>query len=126
MREESNNLDLKQRRPFLVFYMSAAAFSTALVLTGRVHSPWHEAMHFLTLALGAFALWSFYRLLNVTDERQRQTNHHALRFGVLATLVLSCGFVRGFGSPQVSWGGLLALMLIAWSVGLILFSWRYQ
>jgi hypothetical protein len=67
-------------------------------------------------------------LLNVTDERQRQTNQQALRFGFLATLVLSLlgGFVRGFGSPQVSWGGLLALMLIAWSVGLILFSWRYQ
>ena len=122
---KSSELDLKQRRPFLMFYVSAAAFSTALGLTGRVHSPWHEAIHVLALALGVFALWSFYRLLNVTDERQRQTNQQALRFGFLATLVLSLlgGFVRGFGSHQVSWGGLLALMLIAWSVGSVNLIW---
>ncbi len=39
-----SEIDLKQRHPFLAFYLSAAAFSAALVLTNRLHSPWHEAI----------------------------------------------------------------------------------
>jgi len=133
MREVTNEpqfseVDVKQRHPFLVFYASAAAFSLALILTGRLRSPWHEAVRVLTVAIALYALWRFYRLLSLTDERQRLTNHEALRFGFMATLVLCLlgGFVQGFGPPLVSWGGVLALMLIAWSVGLIVFSWRYR
>ena len=94
----------------------------------RLHSPWHEAIRVLTFLIAAFAVWSFFRLLNLTDERQRRTNYQALRFGFTATLLVSLlgGFVQGFGVSLVSWGGILALQLIAWSVGLILFSWRYR
>ena len=133
MREQSgttkcSEIDLKQRHPFLTFYLSAAAFSGAIVLAGRVHSSWQEVARMLALFIGAFATWSFYRLLSLTDERQKQTNEQALRFGFLATLVLSLltGFVRGFGLPIISCGGILALMVITWSVGLIFFSWRYR
>ena len=126
--QEFSEIDVRQRHPFLAFYLSAAAFSAALALTSRLHSPWREGIRILTFAIATFAVWSFYRLLNLTDERQRRTNYQALRFGFMATLLLSLfgGFVRGFGSPLVSWGGILALLLIAWSVGLILFSWRYR
>lgn len=125
---KDSEIDFRQRHPFLVFYASAAALSAVLILTGLLRSPWHEVARVFTLGIGAFSLWSFYRLLRLTDERQRQTNERALRFGFLATLVLSLlgGFVRGFGSPVLTCGGLLATMLIAWSVGLILFSWRYR
>ena len=125
---EFSEVDLRQRHPFLAFYLSAAAFSVALVVTNRVHSPWHQAIRVLTFVIAAFAVWSFFRLLNLTDERQRRTNYQALRFGFTATLLLSLlgGFVQGFGVLLVSWGGILALQLIAWSVGLILFSWRYR
>src|SRR5271170_1111068 len=123
-----SEIDLKQRHPFLAFYLSAAAFSAALVLTNRLHSPWHEAIRILTFVIAAFSVWSVFRLLNLTDERQRRTNYQALRFGFTATLLVSLlgGFVQGFGVSLVSWGGILALQLIAWSVGLILFSWRYR
>jgi hypothetical protein len=79
-------------------------------------------------AIAAFAVWSFFRLLNLTDERQRLTKYQALPFGFTAILLLSLlgGFLQGFGASIVSWGGILALQLIAWSVGLIPFSWRYR
>lgn len=125
---EFSEVDLRQRHPFLAFYLSAAAFSVALVVTNRVHSPWHQAIRVLTFVIAVFAVWSFFRLLNLTDERQRRINYQALRFGFTATLLLSLlgGFVQGFGTSLVSWGGILALQLIAWSIGLILFSWRYR
>jgi uncharacterized membrane-anchored protein YitT (DUF2179 family) len=127
-KQEFSEVDLRQRHPFLAFYLLAAAFSVALVVTNRVHSPWHQAIRVLTFVIAAFAVWSFFRLLNLTDERQRRTNYQALRFGFTATLLVSLlgGFVQGFGVSLVSWGGILALQLIAWSVGLILFSWRYR
>jgi hypothetical protein len=126
--QEFSEVDLRQRHPFLAFYLSAAAFSIALVARNRLHSPWHEAIRVLAFVIAAFSVWSFFRLLNLTDERQRRTNYQALRFGFTATLLVSLlgGFVQGFGVSLVSWGGMLALQLIAWSVGLILFSWRYR
>jgi hypothetical protein len=126
--QKFSEIDLKQRHPFLGFYVSAAAFSVALALTNRLQSPWHEAIRILMFVIAAFAVWSFFRLLNLTDERQRRTNYQALRFGFTATLLISLlgGFVQGFGASLLSWGGILTLQLIAWSVGLILFSWRYR
>ena len=125
---ESSAIDLKQRHPFLMFYLSAAAFLVALALTSRLHSPWHQASLVLAIAIAAFAVWRFYCLLNVTDERQRRTHYQALRFSFMVTLLVSLlgGFLQGFRGPQASWGGLLALQLIAWSAGLILYSWRFK
>lgn len=123
-----SEIDTKQRHPFLLFYFSALVFAAVLVFGDRVPSSWREGIRLLTVLLGAYGLWNFYQLFTLADERQRDTNNQALRFGFLATLVLSLlvGFVRGFGSPVISSEGLLGLMVIAWSVGLILFSWRYR
>jgi hypothetical protein len=121
-------LDLNQRYPFLVFYISAAVFCALLIFAGRGPTPPPVAVRVLGYAVGGFALWSFYRLFRLTDERQRQTNERALLFGFFATLAVSLvgGFARGFSNPVISCGELLALMLIAWSVGLLVFSWRYR
>jgi 4-amino-4-deoxy-L-arabinose transferase-like glycosyltransferase len=104
-----SDIDLKQRHPFLTFYLAAAAFSGTIVLAGRTHSYWQVVARMLALLMGAFAVWSFYRLFSLTDERQRQTNEQALRFAFLATVVLSllAGLVRGFGSPIISCGAIL-------------------
>jgi hypothetical protein len=117
-----SEVDTRQRYLLLWFYGAAAAFSVLLFLSNR------QSVRILTFAVGVFGLWIFYRLLNLADERQKRINHQALRFAFLATLVLSllAGFVRGFSAPLVSCVGLLAAMLIAWSIGLILFSWRYR
>lgn len=98
-----SEIDAKQRHPFLLFYISTAAFAAVLIFGDRVPLSWREGICLLTVMIGAFDLWNFYQLLTLTDERQRDTNDQALRFGFLATLVLSLlgGFVRGFGSaPQ--------------------------
>lgn len=110
----SSEVDLKQRYLFLFFYCSAVAFSIMLILDWRAASSWHEVLRTLAAVTGAVALWNFYRLFSLSDERQRRVNDQAVRFGFLVTLALSLvgGFVRGFGSPMVSCGGLLAVMLI--------------
>jgi hypothetical protein len=59
--------DLKQRHLFLLLYITSAAFLAAFVLTTRLHTRWHQPAHVLTLAIGAFAVWSLYRLLILTD-----------------------------------------------------------
>ncbi len=128
MRQESSEIDHKQRSPLLQFYLSALGFAGALVLIEYLHSPWRETLRLLMIAIAGFAVWTLIRFLKVADERQRRTNFRALRFAFVAGLVLSLfgGFVQGFGVLHVSWIGVLGLQLIPWSLGLILYSWRHQ
>lgn len=69
----------------------------SFILGDRVPLSWREGIRLLTVMIGAFGLWNFYQLLTLADERQRDTNNQALRFGFLATLVVSLlgGFGRG-------------------------------
>ncbi len=128
MRQESSEIDHKQRSPLLQFYLSALGFAGALVLIEYLHSPWREILRVLMIAIAGFAVWTLIRFLKVADERQRRTNFRALRFAFVAGLVLSLfgGFVQGFGVLHVSWIGVLGLQLIPWSFGLIVYSWRHQ
>jgi hypothetical protein len=125
---ESSAVDEKQRSPLLQFYLSALAFTGALVLIEYLHSPWREMLRVLMIAIASFAGWTLIRFLRVADERQRRTNFRALRFSFVVGLVLSLfgGFVQGFGVLHVSWIGVLGLQLIPWSFGLIIYSWRHQ
>jgi hypothetical protein len=68
------------------------------------------------------------QFLRSNDERERQINYRALTFAFTGTLVfsLAVGFLQSFGFHSVSWLGIPALMVILWSIGLILYSWRYQ
>lgn len=128
MMSESSAMDGRQRGPLIEFYSSASVFATALILTGRFHSPWLEALKVVMIASAGFAVWTLTRFLKGADERQRRTNFRALRFAFVAGLVLSLfgGFVQGFGVLHVSWIGVLGLQLIPWSFGLIYYSWRHQ
>jgi uncharacterized membrane protein YfcA len=128
MRAESSDIDLKQRSQLLAFYLCAVAFSVALALAGHVHSPWREALRVVMIAVAGFAVWSFFGFLRIADERQRRINYQALGFALTLTLAISFfgGFIKGFGAPHVSWLGVLGLLFIPWSLGLIVFSWRYR
>ena len=84
-----SEIDTKQRHPLILFYFSALVFAAVLVFGGYVPSFWREGFCLLTVMVGAFGLWNFYQLLTLADERQRDTNNQALRFGFLVTLVLS-------------------------------------
>jgi hypothetical protein len=54
-------------------------------------------------------------------------NYRALTFAFAGTLVFSAaiGFFQSFGFHPLSWLGIPVLMIVLWSVGLILYSWRY-
>jgi hypothetical protein len=68
------------------------------------------------------------RFLRANDEREQQINYRALMFAFIGTLVFSSaiGFLQSFGFHPLSWLGIPALMIILWSIGLILYSWRYR
>ncbi len=128
MLPESSDVDIKQRGPLFTFYLCAVAFVAALALTGYLHSPWREVARVVTMVIAAFAVWCFFRFLRIADERQTRINYQALGFAFILALAVSLlgGFVRGFGAPHVSWLGVLGLLLVPWSLGLIVFSWRYR
>jgi hypothetical protein len=68
------------------------------------------------------------RFLRSNDERERQINYRALTFAFTGTLFFSAaiGFFQRFGFHPVSWLSIPELMTILWSIGLILYSWRYR
>jgi hypothetical protein len=124
-----SEIDLKQHHPFLAFYLSAAAFSAALVLTNTENAAMTNVKMRIASCQGECRRCGVSPVCSISPMSvKRRTNYQALRFGFTATLLVSLlgGFVQGFGVSLVSWGGMLALQLISWSVGLILFSWRYR
>jgi hypothetical protein len=68
------------------------------------------------------------RFLRPNDEREQQINYRALTFAFAGTLVfsLAIGYSQAVSFHSVSWLGIPALMVVLWSVGLILYSWRYR
>lgn len=117
----------RRRTTLLLFYLAALVSVIAVSLAGRI-------LHFRTLLLalaaaGAGAAILFLlRFLRSNDEHEQQINYHALTFAFTGTLVFSAaiGFFQSFGFHPVSWLGILPLMIILWSFGLILYSWRYR
>lgn len=127
-RPAPSEIDRKQRAALLLFYLSVVAFLAIEVAATWLFSSPQAVFRILAPVTGVAALGSLYRLFSLSDERQRQINYQALQFGFLATLALSllAGIVRGFTGAVVSWGGVVALLLVVWSIGLIFCSWRYR
>jgi heme/copper-type cytochrome/quinol oxidase subunit 4 len=116
-----------RRISLLSFYMAAILSTAAL---GVVGSDQFLRKLLLCFATGgaATAVWFLLRFLRSNDERERQINYRALTFGFIGTLIFSfaIGFLQSFGFHSISWLGIPAVMVILWSIGLILYSWRYQ
>ena len=118
----------ERRRTMLLLFYSAAVLSViAVTLAGRTPS-----LRTPLLALGVVgavaAIFLLLRFLRSNDEHQRNINYHAQAFAFSATLILSAaiGFLQSFGFHPISWLGIPPLMIILWSLGLILYSWRYR
>jgi len=118
----------ERRRTMLLLFYSAAILSVITVtLAGRTPS-----LRTPLLALGAIgaatAIFLLLRFLRSNDEHQRKINYHAQAFAFSATLIFSAaiGFLQSFGFHPISWLGIPPLMIILWSFGLILNSWRYR
>lgn len=121
-----DELASRRRIVLVLFYLAALLSVLANSLVGKVPS-------FRTLLIGLAAagaaaailfLWCF---LRSNDEHERQINYRALTFAFIGSLIFSAaiGFLQSFGFHSVSWLGIPALMIVLWSAGLILHSWRY-
>jgi len=116
-----------RRYALLVFYIAAFLSAGTIGLAGKI--PSFRTLFFaLAIASAGVAVVFLLRFLNSNDEREQQVNYQALTFAFTGTLIfsLAIGFLQRFGFHSVSWLGIPVLMIVLWSIGLILYSWRYQ
>jgi hypothetical protein len=112
-------------RTFYVFVFLAAGTFTVSV---EVSQAAQKVLFALGIVLAGGGIWSFLRFLKVADTHQRRINHEATSFAFVGSLLLTLavGIVQRLGF--LSGASLLVpvFMIALWSIGLILFSWRYQ
>jgi heme/copper-type cytochrome/quinol oxidase subunit 4 len=117
----------RRRATLVFFYLSALLSVVAISLIGKI-VPFRTPLVVLAFVGATAAILFLLRFLRSNDEHERQINYRALTFAFIGTLVFSAaiGFLQSFGFHSVSWLGIPALMIILWSIGLILCSWRYR
>ena len=125
--QSSENLAYRRRSALWLFYGAAVVSAIAIGGVGKVPLFRVPILALAVLAAGTAILFLL-RFLQSNDEREQQINYRALTFAFAGTLIFSAaiGFLPG---PRLS-SCLMArnsrLMVILWSVGLILYSWRYR
>lgn len=123
-------LNSKKRRKntLRLFYVFAFLATGTLTVAVKATRSGQEALFALGIVLAGVGIWSFLRFLKVADTHQRLINHEATSFAFVGSLLLTLavGILQRLGF--LSGASLLvpALMIALWSIGLILFSWRYQ
>jgi heme/copper-type cytochrome/quinol oxidase subunit 4 len=123
----SDSLADRRRSALVLFYFSALVSAIAITLIAKI--PTFRTLLFALAVAGAgTAILFLLRFLRSNDEREQQVNYRALTFAFAGTLVFSAaiGFFQSFGFHPLSWLGIPPLMIVLWSVGLILYSWRYR
>lgn len=117
----------RRRSVLFLVYISVLVSAIAIALAGTVPSL-RTILLVLGIAGAAAAVLFLLRFLRSNDEREQQVNYRALTFAFAGTLVFSAaiGFFQSFGFHPLSWLGIPPLMIVLWSVGLILYSWRYR
>ena len=109
---------------YLFVFLAAGTFTVAV----EVSQAAQKVLFALGIVLAGGGIWSFLRFLKVADTHQRLINHEATSFAFVGSLLLTLavGIVQRFGF--LSGASLLVpvFMIALWSIGLILFSWRYQ
>jgi hypothetical protein len=124
LRSHDNTAD--RRNALLVFYIALLSAGT-IGVAGKI-PPFRPLLFALAIASAGVAVVFLLRFLRANDEREQQINYRALTFAFTGTLIfsLTIGFLQSFGFHPVSWLGIPVLMIILWSAGLILYSWRYR
>jgi heme/copper-type cytochrome/quinol oxidase subunit 4 len=117
----------RRRTALLLFYL-AAIFSVICVSLASKTSSLRTFLFVLAVTGASTAILLLLRFLRANDEHERQINYRALTFAFVGTLAFcaAVGFLQSFGFHPVSWLGIPPLMIILWSIGLILYSWRYR
>jgi heme/copper-type cytochrome/quinol oxidase subunit 4 len=117
----------RRRTTLLLFYLAALFSVIAVSLAAQI--PSLRMLHFVLAVAGAgTTILLLLRFLRANDEHERKINYRALTFAFVGTLTfcVAVGFLQSFGFHPVSWLGIPPLMIILWSIGLILYSWRYR
>jgi heme/copper-type cytochrome/quinol oxidase subunit 4 len=122
-RDELGN---RRRSTLSYFYIGVVFSALAFVLAEKLPSFRSSLLALAVVGVG-LAIFCLLRFLRSNDEREQQINYRALTFAFTGTLVFctAIGFLQMFGFHSVSWLGIPALMVTLWSIGLILYSWRY-
>jgi heme/copper-type cytochrome/quinol oxidase subunit 4 len=109
---------------YLSAFLSAILFGAASYASVSYHTP----LLVLALVIALAAAFFLVLFLRSRDERERQINYRALTFAFVGTLIFSLvvGMAQQFGLHSVPWLGFPAVMIVLWSFGLILYSWRYR
>lgn len=118
----------ERRRTILLLLYSAAVLSVlAVALSGRIPTFRLPLLALSVLGVGA-AIFLLLRFLRSNDEHERLINYRALTFAFVGSLIFSVaiGFLQSFGFHPISWLGIPPLMIVLWSIGLSLYSWRYR
>jgi heme/copper-type cytochrome/quinol oxidase subunit 4 len=117
----------RRRSALFLFYVSALVSAIAFTVVEKVSSLRTILLALAVAGAGAAVLFLL-RFLRSNDEREQQVNYRALTFAFAGTLVFSAaiGSFQSFGFHPLSWLGIPPLMIVLWSVGLILYSWRYR
>ena len=117
----------RRRTTLLLFYLTALLSVFVISLVAKIPS-FRTLLFALAVTSAGAAIFFLLRFLRTNDEREQQTNYRALTFAFTGTLIFSSaiGFLQSFGLHPVSWLGIPALMIILWSIGLVLYSWRYR
>jgi hypothetical protein len=123
-------LNSKKRRKntLRLFYVLVLLAAGTFIFAAEASRAAQEPLFALGIVLSGGGIWSFLRFLKVADTHQRLINHEATSFAFVGSLLLTLavGILQRFGF--LSGAALLipVLMIALWSIGLILFSWRYQ
>ena len=128
--QSTNPAAKSQRKNTLrLFYVFAVAAIVVFALAAEAHRAMSQgALMAVGIVLAAAGIWSFVEFLKAADTHQQLINHDATSFAFAASLVLTLvfGLLQRFGFLLGASLLLPALMIALWSIGLILFSWRYQ
>ena len=128
---QSTSPTAKSRRgnTLRLFYVFAVAAIVVFTLAAEAHAATQQGVLMVAgIVLSAAGIWSFVEFLEAADTHQKLINHDATTFAFAASLVLTLvfGLLQRFGFLLGASLLLPALMIALWSIGLILFSWRYQ
>ena len=119
----------RRRNTLRLFYVFVVVAIVVFTLAADAHPGTQQTVLMAVgIVFAAAGMWSFVQFLKAADTHQKLINHDAASFAFAASLVLTLvfGLLQRFGFLLGASLLLPALMIAAWSIGLILFSWRYQ
>jgi hypothetical protein len=119
----------RQRKNALrIFYVSVFLTTGTFIVAVEVSQAAQRVLFALGIVLAGGGIWSFLRFLKVADTHQRLIIHEATSFAFVGSLLLTLavGILQRFGFLSGATLLIPVLMIALWSIGLILFSWRYQ